>query len=69
MASGGEDSVDAVAVAALEMVAVHAVIVLEVADHGFDGGAPSHLAANGLGDAPDLAADPDLEAIRIGVPR
>ena len=60
MASGGENSVDVVAAATLEVVAVHAVIVLEVADHGFDGGATTHLAANGLGDAPDLAADPDL---------
>jgi hypothetical protein len=26
---------------------------------GFDGGAPAHLAVDGLGDTPDLAADPD----------
>ena len=33
----------------------------------FDGGAPSRLAANGLGGAPDLAPDPDLEAVGIVV--
>src|SRR5262249_257316 len=47
-----------------EIVAAHAVILLEVADDGFDGGAPAHLAADGLGDTPDLAADPDLEPVR-----
>src|SRR5262245_61101926 len=41
--------------------------LLEVADDGFDGGAPAHLAADGLGDTPDLAADPDLEPVRIVV--
>ena len=43
------------------------MIVLEVADDGFDGGAPAHLAADGGGDTPDLAADPDLEPVRIVV--
>jgi hypothetical protein len=38
-----------------------------VADDGFDGGAPAHLAADGLGDTPDLAADPELEPVRIVV--
>src|SRR6202451_1712459 len=42
--------------AALEMVAAHPVVVLEMADHGFDGGATAHLATDGLGDAADLAA-------------
>src|SRR5882724_9491451 len=50
-----------------EIVAAHAVILLEVADDGFDGGAAAHLAADGLGDTPDLAADPDLESVRIVV--
>ena len=36
---GGEDGVDAVAVLALEVVAVHAMVGLEVADHRLDGGA------------------------------
>src|ERR1700746_2527738 len=43
------------------------VILLEVAVDGFDGGAPAPLAADGLGDTPDLAADPDLEPVRIVV--
>jgi hypothetical protein len=43
------------------MVAAHPVVVLEVADHGFDGRAAPHLAPDDLGDAADLAADPDLE--------
>src|SRR5262249_50737475 len=41
--------------------------LLEVADDGFNGGAPAHLAADGLGDTPDLAADPDLEPVWIVV--
>jgi hypothetical protein len=32
---------------------------LEMADDRLDGGSALHLAANGFGDAPDLAADPD----------
>jgi hypothetical protein len=40
-------------IAALEVVAAHAVIVLEMADHGLDGGAAAHLAADGLGDTAD----------------
>src|SRR5258708_19969115 len=43
------------------------MIVLEMADHGFDGGATAHLATDGFGDPADLAADPDLEAVGIGV--
>src|SRR3984893_15122529 len=41
--------------------------VLEMADHGLDGGAAAHLAADGLADPSDLAADPDLEPIGIVV--
>jgi len=54
-------------VAALEVVVAHAVVVLEVVYDGLDGGAAMHLATNGLGDAPDLTIDPNLEAIRLGV--
>ncbi len=46
---------DAVAVAALEVIAAHAVLGLEVADHRLDGDAPPHLAADGGGDTPHLA--------------
>jgi hypothetical protein len=67
IAFSGEHRVDAIAIAAGEIVAAHAGILLEMADDGFDGGAPAHLAADGLGDTPDLAADPDLELVRIVV--
>ena len=38
-----------------------------MADHGLDGGAATHLAADGLGDTMDLTTDPDLEAVGIVV--
>ena len=43
------------------------MVVLEMADHGLDGGATAHLAADGFGDPADLAADPDLEPVGIVV--
>src|ERR1700720_1923093 len=49
------------------MVTAHPVVVLEMADHGLDGGATSHLAADDLGNPAGLAADPDLEPIGIVV--
>jgi hypothetical protein len=49
------------------MFAAHSVVVLEMADHGLDGGAATHLAADGLGETTDLTTDPDLEAVRIVV--
>ena len=66
-AGGGEHGVAAVAVAALEVVATHAVLGLEVTDHRLDRGAALHLAADGLGDAADLAGDPDPESVGIVV--
>ena len=62
-----EHGVDAVAIAALEMIAAHSVVILEMADHGLDGSAAARLAADGFGDPADLAADPDLEPIGIVV--
>jgi hypothetical protein len=50
-AGGGEHSVDAVAISAFEIVVAHPMIVFEMADHGLDGGATAHLAADGFGDA------------------
>jgi hypothetical protein len=38
-----------------------------MADHGLDGSSATHLAADGLGDTPDLSGDPDLEPIRVVV--
>src|SRR3546814_5289420 len=58
VAGGGEDGVGVVAVAALEIVALHAVLGLDVADDGLDGGAPFHLAADGLGDPAHLTSQP-----------
>ena len=49
------------------MVTAHPVVVLEMADHRLDGGAPPHLAADDLSDPAGLAADPDLEPIGIVV--
>jgi hypothetical protein len=66
-AGGGEDGVGAVARSALEIVAVHAVLGLDVADHRLDGGAAYHLAADGVGHAPHLAADPHLKPVRVVV--
>ena len=64
---GGKHSVAAVAVAALEVVATHAVLGLEVTDNRLDRGAALHLAADGLGDAADLAGDPGPESVGIVV--
>src|SRR3546814_19559391 len=58
VAGGGEDGVGVVAVAALEIVALHAVLGLDVADDGLDSGAPFQLAADGLGDPAHLTSQP-----------
>src|SRR5258708_31628730 len=47
------------------MVAAHSVVVLEMADHGLDGGTTPHLAADGFGDAANLAAERGLEPVGI----
>lgn len=65
---GGEYHVDAVAFSPREMIAVHAVFGLQVAEHGFDGGAAPHLALDGSDGAADLAGDPDTELVRMVVP-
>src|SRR3546814_11743027 len=58
VAGGGEDGVGVVAVAALEIVALHAVLGLEVADDGLVGGEPFNLAADGLGDPGHMPSQP-----------
>ncbi len=65
VAGCGEDGVGAIALATLEIVAVHAVIDLDMADHRLNGGPSLHLAANGGGDTADLARDPDAELLRM----
>jgi hypothetical protein len=67
VAGGGEHGIDALAVVALEIIAPHSIVVLEVTDHGLDGGAAAHLATDGFGNTADLAADPEPEPIGIGV--
>lgn len=57
VAGRGEDGVDAVAVTAFEVIAAKSVLGLEMADDRLDGGSALHLAADGLGDAADLAGD------------
>ena len=44
IADGGEHGVDGIAGAVSEMIAAHAVLGLEMADHRFDGGAPLEFA-------------------------
>ena len=65
--TGGENGVNAVAISALEIVATHPMVVLEMADYGLDGSSALHLAANDFCDAADLAANPDPEPVGIVV--
>src|ERR1700759_4103989 len=67
VAGRGQDGVDAVADAAFEVVAVHAVLGLDVADAGLDGRTTLHLAPDGGRDAADLPRDPDPEPVRVVV--
>lgn len=46
-----------------EVVSRHAMLGLQMADHQFDGRAAAQLAFDGLGNAPFLARDRDLEAM------
>jgi hypothetical protein len=46
-----------------KMIAAHAVVLLEVADDGLDGRAPSHVASDLRGGAAFLASGVDLELI------
>ena len=61
VALGGQHGVDGVAFTMGEEVAAHAMVLLGVADHGFDGGAALELAFDGFRDAPFLALGVDLE--------
>jgi hypothetical protein len=51
----GEHGVNGIASTVRQMIAAHAVLGLEMTDHGFDGGAPSELAFD-LGRGPALLA-------------
>jgi hypothetical protein len=61
VALGGEHGIDAVAVAAFEIIAAHPVLGLDVPNDRLDSDAATHLAADRGGDAAHLAADPDAE--------
>jgi hypothetical protein len=63
VSGGGENGVNAVPISALEIVATHPTVILEMADHGLNGSSASHLAANDFCDAADLAANPDPEPV------
>ena len=43
-ADGGQDGVDTVARAVMQVIAAHAVLVFDVADYGFDRSSTLHLA-------------------------
>lgn len=55
VAHGGEDSIDGIAFAVGEIVAIHAMLVLDVADDRLDGGPALHLSLDGGSDAALLA--------------
>ena len=60
---GGEDDVGGVAFAALEIASPEMALGLHVADHRFDGGAPSEFAFDEAEDAALLTRDED--AVRV----
>jgi hypothetical protein len=63
----GDNGVNVVPISAFEIVAMHPMVVLEMADHGLDSSSASHLAANGFCNAADLAANPAPEPVGIVV--
>jgi hypothetical protein len=65
VAGSGEDGVDVVAEAPLEIIPVNAVLGLDVADDGLDSRATLHLATDGSCDAADLTRDPDPGLMRV----
>jgi hypothetical protein len=67
VAGGGEHGIDTVTFGSFEIVAIHAVLGLEMADDRLDGGSALHLAPDGGGGAADLAGDPDPELVGMVV--
>ena len=63
VADGGEDGVCGIAIAALKVAAAEMPVGFHVADHGFDGGAPSQLALDGAEHAALLTGDEDTARI------
>lgn len=68
IADGGKHGVVGVALGEGQEVAAHAVVVLEMADDGFDGGPASQRPFDGLGEATLVAGDSAAE-IAIAKPR
>src|ERR1700754_5121960 len=64
VAGRGEDGVDAIADAAFEIVAVHAVLGHDVADDGLDSRTTLHLATDGSRDAAPLPQEQDPGPVR-----
>ena len=65
VSGGGQHGVGTIAIAALEVIAVPAVLGFEVADDRLDRGAAFHLAADRSGHPPHLAGHPDAEFVRM----
>ena len=63
VAGGGEDGVDGVAATEPEIVAAHAVLGLEMADDGLDGGPAAQFALDRGRHASLLAGDEDPELV------
>src|SRR5262249_21656089 len=63
IAGGGEHGVDGVAAGVGEVIAAHAVMFLEMADDGLNGGPPFELALDLRRDAALLVARVDLELV------
>jgi hypothetical protein len=63
VAGGGKHGVDGITRTVSQEVPAHAVVLLGMADHGFDGGAALELAPDGGGDTALLALGIDLELV------
>ena len=63
MSGGSEDGVDGIALGVGEIVAAHAMFILDVADERLDGGAASHLAFDGGCHSAFLARGVNLEPV------
>ena len=65
VSDSGEDGIDAVALASLEIISIHPMLGLQMADNGLDSGSSLHFTFDGSGCAADLASDPD--AVLVGM--
>ena len=63
VSGGSEDGVDGITLGVSEVIAVHSVARLDVADDWFDSGPPLHLAFDGWCDTAFLACGEDLELV------